>query len=156
MSLQHLANYCCHIKNCHNVNIATTSVPYTRQLIECSLQLYKEGFLSLVHRGLTAGPDTTPVDVTPDNIATRRLWLGLKYRDNQPVIRDISLVLTPGRRVNLTTEEVKALSSGFPVRFIKPLQPAECLFIKTPQNQIMEVQEAAKRNIKGMALFRVK
>lgn len=156
MSLVHLANFCAHIKNCHNVNIATTSVPYTRMLLECSLGLYKEGFISLIQRGSTAGPDQTPTEVTPDNVSTRRLWLGLKYRNNHPVIRDISLILKPGRKVNLSTEEIRALGSGMPVRFIKPLQPAECIFIKTPKNEIVEVQEAARRNLEGLALYRVK
>lgn len=156
MSLVHLANFCAHIKNCTNVNIPSTSVPYTRMLVQCALGLYKEGFISSVQRGLTAGPDATPVEVTPDNVATRRLWLGLKYRENRPVIRDISLILTPGRRVNLTEEEVKALSSGLRVRFIKPLQPAELMFIKTESKQILEIQEAAKQNQKGLALYRVK
>jgi ribosomal protein S8 len=118
--------------------------------------LYKEGFISSLHKGSTSGPDLKPVEVTPDNISTRRLWLGLKYRNNIPVIRDISLISKPGRKVNLTSEEVKALSSGLPVRFIKPLQPAECIFVKTEDKDIIEVQEAAKRNLPGMALYRVK
>jgi Ribosomal protein S8 len=119
--------------------------------------LYKEGFISLIQKGSTSGPDLKPVEVTPDNIATRRLWLGLKYRNNQPVVRDISLISRPGRKVNLTTEEVKALASGLPVRFIKALQPAESIFLKSSgDNEVVEIQEAAKRGLKGLVLYRVK
>ncbi|KAK6201025.1 ribosomal protein S8 [Scheffersomyces amazonensis] len=157
MSFVHLANFCAHIKNCTNVNISTTSVPFTRLHLQVALGLYKEGFISSISRGSITGPDVTPVDVTPDNISTRRLWLGLKYRNNQSVIRDISLVSKPGRKVNLTKEEVKALASGLTVRFIKPLQPAECIFIKNvKENEVIEIQEAAKRNLDGVALYRVK
>lgn len=126
--------------------------------LEAALGLYKEGFISLIHRGSVNGPDLKPVEVTPDNIASRRLWLGLKYRDNQPVIRDISLISKPGRRVNLTNIEVKALASGLPVRFIKPLEPAESIFIKIGDKKprVLEVQEAAKMNQSGLALFRIK
>ncbi|CUM66235.1 uncharacterized protein PRCAT00003895001 [Priceomyces carsonii] len=156
MSLVHLANFCCHIKNCINVHIATTSVPFSRLHLQIALSLYREGFISLVQKGSTSGPDLHPVDVTPDNISTRRLWLGLKYRNNLPVIRDFSLVSKPGRKVNLTGTEVKALASGLPVRFIKPLQPAECIFMRTKSKEILEVQEAAKRDLEGMVLCRIK
>lgn len=156
MSLVHLANFSCHLKNCANVNIATTSVPFTRLHLQIALGLYKEGFLSSIQKGSTSGPDQAPVEVTPDNIATRRLWLGLKYRNNRSVIRDFSLILKPGRKVNLTSTEVKALSSGLPVRFLKPLQPAECIFLKTRTNEILEIQEAAEQGESGMALCRIK
>lgn len=156
MSLVHLANFCCHIKNCTNVHVATTSVPFSRLHLQIALGLYKEGFLSLVQKGSTSGPDEKYTDVTPDNISSRRLWLGLKYRNNQPVIRDFSLVSKPGRKVHLTSTEIKALASGIPVRFIKPLQPAECIFVKTGSGEIVEVQEAAKRDLKGMVLCRLK
>lgn len=156
MSLVHLANLCAHVKNCTNVHIATTSIPLSRLHLLMALNLYKEGFISSVQKGSTSGPDQVPVEVTPDNISTRRLWLGLKYRNNQPVIRDFSMILKPGRKVNLTATEVKALASGLPVRFIKSLQPAECIFIRTSKKEIIEVQEAAKRDLLGMALCRVK
>lgn len=116
--------------------------------------LYKEGFISSILRGSTEGPDLKPVEVTPDNIATRRLWLNLKYRNNLSVIRQISLVSKPGRKVHLSVEETKALASGWPVRFIKALQPAELLFIRA-DNDVIEVQEAAKRGLHGLALYRV-
>lgn len=156
MSLVHLANFGSHLKNCCRLNIATTSVPFSRLHLQLSFLLYKEGFISSVQRGSTNGPDLKPTEVTPDNISSRRLWLGLKYRENKPVIRDFSLILKPNRKVNLTSTEVKSLASGFPVRIIRPLQPAECMFIKTGKEQVLEIQEAAKRNLAGTILCRIK
>lgn len=155
MSLVHLANFAAHVSNCTRVNVATTLVPFSRLHLQVALGLYREGFLESVHKGSTAGPDVTPVEITPDNVSTRRLWLGLKYRNNQSVIRDFSLILKPGRRVNLTATEVKALASGLPVRFIRPLQPAESIFVKHA-NEVVEIQEAAKRHLAAMVLCRVK
>lgn len=155
MSLVGLANFCSHLKNCTNVQMSTTSVPFTRLHLQIALGLYREGFISSIKKGSTIGPDLKPTDVTPDNISTRRLWLGLKYRNNRPVIRSLSLILKPGRKVNLTSTEVKALSSGLPVRFIRPLNPAECIFIKTPRDEVLEIQEAARKDIRGMVLCRV-
>ncbi|CAH2350741.1 37S ribosomal protein S8, mitochondrial [[Candida] railenensis] len=156
MSLVNLAHFASHVKNCTRVNISATSVPFSRLHLQVALQLYKEGFISSVQKGSTSGPDIKPVDITPDNVSTRRLWLGLKYRNNQPVLRDFSLISKPGRRVNLTNTEVKALASGLTVRFIRPLQPAECMFIKTDEDEVVEIQEAAKRHLSGLVLCRVK
>ncbi|CAK7905652.1 37S ribosomal protein S8, mitochondrial [[Candida] anglica] len=156
MSLVHLANFAAHVKNCTKVNMAATSVPFSRLHLQVALGLYREGFLSSIQKGSTSGPDLAPVDITPDNISTRRLWLGLKYRNNQPVIREFALVSKPGRKVNLTNTEVKALASGLTVRFIRPLQPSECMFIKTPEKEVVELQEAAKRHLSGMVLCRVR
>lgn len=156
MSLVHLSNLCAHIKNCTNVRIATTSIPFSRLHLQVAAGLYKEGFLASIQKGSTAGPDKTPVEVTPDNISTRRLWVELKYRNNAPVIRDISMVSKPGRKVHLTPTEVKALALGLPVRFIKPLQPAEIILLRTLDQEVVEIQEAAKRDLRGMVLCRVK
>lgn len=156
MSFVHLAHLCSHLKNSTNVQAATTSIPFSRLHLQIALGLYREGFISSVQRGSTSGPDLQPVDVTPDNISTRRLWLGLKYRNNQSVIRDISLISKPSRKVNLTATEMKALASGLAVRFIKPLQPAESIFIRTKNKEIIEIQEAAKKNLAGTALCRIK
>lgn len=156
MSLVHLSNLCAHLKNCSLVNISKTSIPFSRMHLQVALGLYKEGFLSSVQKGSTSGPDKVPVEVTPDNIATRRLWVDLKYRNNLPVIREISMILKPGRKVNMTVTEIKALASGLAVRFVLPLQPAEILFVRTLPTEIIEVQEAAKRGLAGMALCRVK
>lgn len=156
MSLVHLSNMCAHLKNCTLVNVSKTSIPFSRQHLQVALGLYKEGFLSSVQKGSTSGPDQVPVEVTPDNISTRRLWLDIKYRKNYPVIRNISMILKPGRKVNLSATEIKALASGLPVRFIQPLQPAEIIFVRTLPTEILEVQEAAKKGLEGMVLCRVR
>lgn len=155
MSLVHLSNFTAHLKNVTRLNLSTTSVPFSRLHLQLSFLLYKEGFLSSIHRGSVAGPDKSSVEVTPDNISSRRLWLGLKYRNNLPVIRDFSMISKPNRRVFFTPIEVKALASGLPVRVVHPLQPAECIFIKSG-DEIVEIQEAAKRDLGGTVLCRIK
>lgn len=131
-------------------------MPFNRGHLQLAFQLYREGFISSIQKGSTSGPDKNPVEVTPDNISSRRLWLDLKYRNNEPVIREFSLISTPGRKAHLTDVEVKALASGLQVRFIKPLQPSECLFIQNKKKEILEIQEAAKRDELGLALCRIR
>lgn len=156
MSLVHLANFSAHLKNCTRLNLATTSVPFSRLHLQLSFLLYNEGFISSVQRGSTIGPDKKIEEVTPDNISSRRLWLGLKYRNNVPVIRNFSLISKPNRKVEFTPTEVKALASGIPVRIVQPLQPAECIFVKTEDNEILEIQEVAKKNLGGTILCRIR
>lgn len=156
MSLVHLANFSAHLKNCTRLNISNTSVPFSRLHLQLSFLLYKEGFISSIQRGSTAGPDKKPEEVTPDNISSRRLWLGLKYRNNSSVIRNFSLISKPNRKVDFTPTEIKALASGLPVRIVQPLQPAECIFVKTEENEILEIQEAAKKHLAGTVLCRIR
>ncbi|EMG50626.1 MRPS8 37S ribosomal protein S8 [Candida maltosa Xu316] len=153
-SLVQLSRYCAHIKNVLNVTLAKTSVPYNRTNLQVSMALYKQGFISGIQRGSTDGPDIEPVEATPDNITSRRLWIDLKYRNNQSVIRDFGLISKPSKKVDLTVEEVKALASGLKVRTIPALQPAECIFIEH-EKDVIEIQEAAKMGVSGQALFRV-
>ena len=155
MSLVLLSKFCAHVKNCLNVTLSKTSVPYNRSNLQVAMALYQQGFISSIQRGSTVGPDLKPTEVTPDNINSRRLWIDLKYRNNQSVIRQLELISKPSKKIDLTTEEIKALASGLKVRSIPALQPAECIFIKHDKD-ILEVQEAAKKGISGQALFRVR
>ncbi|RCK67500.1 37S ribosomal protein S8, mitochondrial [Candida viswanathii] len=154
-SLVQLSRYCAHLKNCLNVTLSKTSVPYNRTNLLASMALYQQGFIGGVTTGSTKGPDRVPVIATPDNIASRRLWLDLKYRNNLPVINEIEMISTPKRWINLSKEEVKALASGLKVRHLQPLQPAECIFIDSAK-ELLEVQDAAKIGVHGRAMFRVR
>ncbi|TVY86023.1 37S ribosomal protein, mitochondrial, partial [Lachnellula willkommii] len=98
MSLVHLANVCSHLQNASKARLGLTSIPSTNQLLTLSLALQSSGFLSSVTRaGLTPPPLNTnttyePEPVTQENVSSRRLWLGLKYWDNRPVLSEMSMV----------------------------------------------------------------
>ncbi|KAI3406761.1 hypothetical protein KGF56_000366 [Candida oxycetoniae] len=154
-SLVTLSHFCAHIKNCLNINLAKTAVPYTRTNLQAALQLYNQGFISGIQRGSTTGPDLIPTDATPDNISTRRLWIDLKYRNNAPVISSLEMVSKPSKKIYLSADDIKALASSLKVRRVDPIQPAECLFIEHKQD-IYEVNEAAEKGLSGRALFRVR
>ncbi|EHN00813.1 Mrps8p [Saccharomyces cerevisiae x Saccharomyces kudriavzevii VIN7] len=101
------------------------------------------------------GPDKDYVEVTPDNISTRRLWVGLKYRDNKPVLSNCRLISKPNSRIYLQMEDMKKLCSGVTIRNIKPLQPGELILVRA-QNSIMDVNEAIAKKLDGEILCRVK
>ncbi|SCU97061.1 LAFA_0G09538g1_1 [Lachancea sp. 'fantastica'] len=155
MSLVHLANACAHLQNCSRVRTSLTSIPYTKLHLNFAYNLYKHGFLSTLQRGSTKGPDVAAVEVTPDNISTRRLWLGLKYRENKPVISTCRLISKPNLRIDLKYEDLKQLCTGKTVRLIKPLQPGELILVRSG-NELLDINDAIARKIGGEVLCRVK
>lgn len=156
MSLVHLANVCAHLQNVSMAKSPIAAIPYTRLHLQISLGLYKEGFISSLQRGSLKGPDITPVEVTPDNIATRRLWLGMKYRQGKPVLSKFQLISKPNRRVYAEFEDLKSFASGNRFRFVKPLMPGEIVFVRPKgSNEVINLHEAVKKQVDAELLCRV-
>ncbi|KAB8336888.1 hypothetical protein FH972_021196 [Carpinus fangiana] len=111
MSLVKLAHTCSHLQNCSKARLGLTSIPSTKLLLSLSLALQNAGFISSVTRGgpqppqlLTAtslphATDDAALDpehpdsaiITQANVASRRLWLGLKYWKGEPVLSKMSM-----------------------------------------------------------------
>lgn len=155
MSLVKLANTCAHLQNCSRVRSTLTSIPYTKLQLQFAYNLYRHGFLSSLQKGSTKGPDDVPVEITPDNISTRRLWVGLKYRENKPVLSSCRLISKPNTRVYLSHNDMKKLCSGISVRLVKPLQPGELILVKT-DSAVIDINEAVAKKLDGEVLCRVK
>ncbi|KAF2025606.1 ribosomal protein S8 [Setomelanomma holmii] len=91
----------------------------------------------------------------PENPARRRLWLGLKYWQNEPVLRNMKLISKPTRRIWLTSEDLGKITRTRESSYVKGLtHPGECMFITTDRG-ILEARECVERRLGGMALFRV-
>lgn len=91
----------------------------------------------------------------PDNAARRRLWLGLKYWQNEPVLKHMQLISKPTRRIWLTSEDLGKIIRTRPSSYVQGLtHPGECMFITTDRG-ILEARECVERRLGGMALFRV-
>jgi ribosomal protein S8 len=91
---------------------------------------------------------------TRENIATRRLWLGLKYVDNERVITSCQLLSRSNRRVYLNLREIEDMIKGRRAQTIRGLNMGECLFIGTDQG-VYEARDAIRRKLGGEALCRV-
>ena len=95
--------------------------------------------------------------VTQANRASRRLWLGLKYWDNMPVLRKATMLSKPTKRIWLNAKEMGGLTRGFSAAKgeVKPLsQVGECMAVSTDRG-VMEVRECAERRVGGMVLCRM-
>ncbi|KAF9355961.1 hypothetical protein BGX26_005889 [Mortierella sp. AD094] len=91
---------CARVQNGFRARLRRIAVPDTKMNHAIANVLYKEGFIAGVSRGDHIQPDSAYVPTTPDNVATRRLWLELKYNNDEPVLKKMS---APGEIAILTT-----------------------------------------------------
>ncbi|PVH97639.1 ribosomal protein S8 [Periconia macrospinosa] len=91
----------------------------------------------------------------PRNPAQRRLWLGLKYWNNEPVLKNMKLLSKPTRRIWVTSEDLAKITRTRHAGYIKGMtHPGECVFLTTDRG-ILEARECVERRIGGMVLCRV-
>ncbi|PQE32648.1 40S ribosomal S8 protein [Rutstroemia sp. NJR-2017a WRK4] len=133
MSLVILSNVCSHLQNASKARLGLTSVPSTNMILTLTLALQSSGFLSSVTRGgLTPPPmddlsSYVPEEVTQRNISTRRLWLGLKYWNNEPVLSKMTMISKPTKRVWMDVDGLSNIIRGRDANYIKGLtKPGEC------------------------------
>lgn len=169
MSLVNLAHVCSHLSHASKARLGLTSIPSSNLHLRLTLALQKAGFISTVVRG---GAEPPPAHlllnqpssnaqgaeiepVTRENIASRRLWLGLKYWNSEPVLEKMSLVSKPTRRIHMDTEGLSELVRGNKSGMVNGLRiPGECLFVSTDRG-ILEARECVERKIGGTLLCRV-
>ncbi|KAK4984179.1 hypothetical protein LTR50_006763 [Elasticomyces elasticus] len=93
--------------------------------------------------------------ITQENRASRRLWLGLKYWDGEPVLRRMKMLSKPTKRIWLDSEDIGKIVRGREAGFVKGLTGVgECLFVSTDRG-VMEARECVERKVGGMVLCRV-
>ncbi|KAL5374192.1 hypothetical protein DPSP01_012104 [Paraphaeosphaeria sporulosa] len=91
----------------------------------------------------------------PQNPARRRLWLGLKYWNNEPVLKTMKLISKPTRRIWLTSEDLGRITRTRESAYVKGLtHPGECMFLSTDRG-ILEARECVERKLGGQPLCRV-
>jgi ribosomal protein S8 len=160
MSLVNLSHVCSHLQNASKARLGLTSVPATNMILTLTLALQHSGFISSVTRGgLTPPPIDSlstykPEPVTQENISTRRLWLGLKYWNNEPVLSKMSMISKPTKRIWMDVEGLGRLIKGRDHGSVKALtKPGECLFVSTDRG-VLEARECVDRKVGGMLLCR--
>jgi len=159
MGIHKIANACAHLQNASRARLGLTSIPNTKYNLHLALALHRAGFLSSVTRG---GPHPPPLDqlssyepepVTSANVATRRIWVGLKYWNNEPVLKHCSAISKPSRLVTSTIPDLGRVTRGFSAGMVPGLNLGECLFLSTDRG-VLEVREALEKKVGGLVLCR--
>lgn len=159
MGVHTLANACAHLQNASKARLGLTSLPNTKYNLLFCLALHRAGLLSSVTRGGPTPPapedmhKIEPEPVTSANVASRRLWLGLKYWDDRPVLREVEVISKPTRIVTMKLRPLQKVVAGFPRGYVKGLSLGENLFVST-QYGVLEAREAIARNTSGMIICR--
>nr|POF24705.1 37s ribosomal protein subunit s8, mitochondrial [Quercus suber] len=93
--------------------------------------------------------------ITMANRASRRLWLGLKYFDGEPVLRGAELISKPTKRISLTRHELSRVVRGQQAGHVKPLsRVGEILAVHTNLG-LLEARECVERNVGGQVICRI-
>lgn len=159
MGIHSIANACAHLQNASRARLGLTSIPNTKYNLRLALALHRAGFLSSVTQG---GPHPPPMDqlstyepepVTSKNVATRRIWVGLKYWNNEPVLKNLKAISKPSRLVTTKTADLNRATRGFPAGMVPGLNLGECLFLSTDRG-VLEAREALEKKVGGLVLCR--
>ncbi|GAB1310575.1 37S ribosomal protein S8, mitochondrial [Madurella fahalii] len=160
MGINSIANACTHLQNATRARLGLTSIPNNKYNLHLVLAMHRAGLLSSVTRGgprppppeLLSSAETEPV--TSANVATRRIWVGLKYWNNEPIVRNVQPISKPSRLVTAGHRQLNRVARGLPSGPLKGLTLGETLFVSTDRG-ILEVREAVERKVGGLVLCRV-
>lgn len=162
MGILHIANTCSHLQNAVRARLGLTSIPSNKYNLNFMLALHRAGFISSVTRAGPTPPDMAAIMtgahveevVTTANVASRRLWVGLKYWNNEPVMRQLKLYSKPSRLVRMPASSLERVTRGFDAGMVKGLKLGESLFLTTDRG-ILEARECVEKKIGGQVLCRV-
>ncbi|KAI1630614.1 ribosomal protein S8 [Biscogniauxia mediterranea] len=158
--VKNFVNLCSHLQNASKARLGLTSFPHSKHRLALLLAMQRAGFLSFVTRGGPQPPDPAtigthqPEPLTTANVARQRLWVGLKYTNNEPVIGRITNITTAKKVWTANLKQLEKLTRGFDCNYQRGLTLGECLFVFTSRGTL-ESREAIERKVGGMLLCRV-
>ena len=152
MTLPH--DLCARIQNAFRARHHQVAVHHNTQNLAIMSILLRSGFISNITRGTIEGPSPEKFDSARE--AQRRIWADLKYRDDRPVLRGMSLISKPSKRIFVDPSELRLLCSGRRAQTIKPLALGEIAVVKTKdkENQWLEAREALQLKLSGEVICR--
>lgn len=116
--------------------------------------LYREGMINSYAVGDTLGPFQLgkPVPITPENIAKRKIWVDLKYRNGEPVLKTFKPVSLPSRKIYASVDDLKAIAGARNAGRLLKAQVLGQVTILETQYGILELKEAINKNVGGKVL----
>lgn len=150
------AQLCAHLVNSSRAFLSTTSLPYAKSSLAISSLLLRHGFISSITLGTPTHP--SPADFASSPVSAQRLWLGLKHRNGQPVLRRMNLVSKPSVRVRVTRDELGRILHGNRAKNVPGIGMGEIMVVRTESDHkedYMEGWEAYRAGKGGEIVCRV-
>ncbi|KAJ3412969.1 hypothetical protein HDV05_008684 [Chytridiales sp. JEL 0842] len=148
-------NLCSQILNSTRWGFRRIALPESKTNRAIISILYNEGLITSFSSGDTTGPFQRGHEVppTPDTLSRRRIWVDLKYRDGEPVLKKLQVVSKPSRRVFATVEELKAVASLKNAKggLLKAGEVGGVTILETAYG-VIELREALKKDVGGEVL----
>jgi ribosomal protein S8 len=148
------ANLITQILTSSRASLARTSLPYSNSSLAITSILLQQGLISNLSLGTPSAPDPQVFPSLP--LPSRRLWVGLKHREGQPVLRNLQLVSKASKRVFVTREELGRLLTGRRARNVHGVGLGEVLILRDIEGQkgYLEGWEAWRKGIGGEVVCR--
>ncbi|KAJ3054476.1 hypothetical protein HK097_001721 [Rhizophlyctis rosea] len=154
-------NLCQIITNSFQKGRQRIKVPASRQNLEICKILYEEGFLTSIQKGDLRGPypaTTSPSHPQSETVRTPftksppKLWLDLKYRHGEPVLKEMKTISKPSERVFASVDELKAVAAARNVsKQLRGRELGQVTVVDTVFG-ILELKEALRKNVGGEVL----
>ncbi|KAL4068633.1 ribosomal protein S8 [Scleroderma yunnanense] len=147
---------CARLQNAFRARHRFIAVDHSIQNLGILSILLRAGFLTSLTRGTIALP--SPSDFERVGEAQRRIWAELKYRDDRPVLSNMSLISMPSRRVFMDLGEIRRICSGRRAQTIKPLGMGEIAVVRTKKKEYewLEAREALVLGVPGEVVCRAR
>ncbi|KAI8903577.1 ribosomal protein S8 [Gorgonomyces haynaldii] len=145
---------CSYLENATKYGYSRIQVPYSNTNKSILHILYQEGLVSRVSTGDKKGPFELgfQVPVTLFNRADARLWVDLKYRHGESVLKQMRTISKPSRRIYASANELRAIASAKEASsLLKAQKVGQITIVKTPIG-IVEMKEAIQKSVGGEVL----
>ncbi|KAG8980944.1 hypothetical protein FRB94_009325 [Tulasnella sp. JGI-2019a] len=149
---------CARLANGYRARLKMLPLPHTTQNLAILQILLQNGLVSQITRGTVNGADPVQWASAPER--ARRIWIGLKYRDDQPVLTHAEVISKPSKWQRVEVSDIRRLCSGKMSKFVKPLGLGEVAVVKHVDDRHhthwLEAREALRQNVGGELLCRMR
>lgn len=142
---------CSHLINTSRAALARTSVPYTNSALGITSILMRHGLVSNISLGSPSYP--APAEFPSLPRSDQRIWVGLKHRQGQPVLRYLELVSKPSLRKVVTRAELGRLLVGKRARNISGVGTGEILVVKVEADPALGIK-GVEQYMEGWEAYR--
>jgi ribosomal protein S8 len=149
------AKLCSQLLTTSRAALARTAVPYSPANLAITSILLRQGLISNLSLGSPEAPSPQSFHQLP--LPAQRLWVGLKHRQGQPVLRRISLVSKGSKRVVVSRDELGRLLTGRRAQNVDGVGMGEILIVRdiSPDNRgWLEGWEAWRLGVGGELVCR--